>query len=138
MLRLIGILLRIYSYVFVSALSLAALAFSAVILGSPHQSVRVGWLPWVAEAPGETLGACMAVFGVTGLVTVFLALSGRARILLTLFVLATLVVATHGLFFSSWRFSGLSATLNAVHFVLALFMAFLGSIPISRRPSYRR
>jgi hypothetical protein len=137
LLRLIAILLRIYTYIFVCALSVAALAFSAVILGSPHEGVRLGWLPWVAEAPGETVGACMAVLGVTGLLSVFLAASGRARFLLVLFTLAALVTATRGLFFSTWKFAGLEQAQNAFHFVLALFMAFLGSIPTPRRRRYR-
>jgi hypothetical protein len=133
LLRLIGILLRIYSYVFVIALSLAALVFSAVILASPHDGVRLGWLPWV----GEASGAYAAVFGVAGLVAVFLAISGRARFLLTLFTLGALIVATRGLFFSAWKFEGMIAAENGLHFVLALFMAFLGSIPARQRRRYR-
>lgn len=117
-----------------SALSLAALVFSAVILASPHDGVHLGWLPWLGTAPG----AWVAVFAVAGLVAVFLAITGRARFVLMLFTLATLIFATRGLFFSSWKFAGMSSAENGLHFVLALFMAFLGSIPTSKRDRYRR
>lgn len=129
MLRFIGALLRFYAYIFEAVLCLAALAFSAVILGSPHEQIRLGWLPWT----GEALGAVLAVFGVLGLAILVLAATGRARFLLTLFALTGLVVITRGLFFSPWRFAGAMQARDGALFVLALFLAFIGSFPKRRR-----
>jgi hypothetical protein len=136
LLRFIGALLRFYTCIFETALCLFALAFSAVILASPHEQVRVGWLPWT----GEALGVALAAFGLLGLAILIPALTGRARFPLTLFTLACLVVATRGLFLSAWRFDGAIQARNGALFVLALFAAFLGSFPPRRRGDgeYRR
>lgn len=133
MTRLLRNVLRIFSYLFLALLCLAALGVSAVIVGSPHETVRVGWLPW----EGESLGAALAIFGIAGLILVFLAVLGRARLLLTLFALATLILVARGFFFSYYRFSGVYAAHDAVHMVLGLLRAFLGAIPISRSSASR-
>jgi hypothetical protein len=136
LLRFVGALLRSYTWIFEAALCLCALAFSAVILASPHEQVRLGWLPWT----GETLGAALAVFGVLGLLILILALAGRGRFLLTLFALASLVLVARGMFFSAWRFDGPLAGRNGMLFVLMLLVAFPGSFPPRRRRDggYRR
>ena len=136
MLRFIRHVLRVFSYIFLAVHGLAALALSAVMAASPHDDVRLGWLPW----KGEALGAALAVFGLAALILVCLSIVGRARILLMLFALAALVLVTRGFFFSSWRFSGVHAAQDAFHYVLGMTLAFLGSIPMGRaRDSrYRR
>jgi len=128
-LRFLRHVLRIYSYLFETALSLAAIAMSAVMFSSPHQTVRIGWLPW----PQETLGDWLAGLGVLGLILVILAMAGRARILLTLFALGACLLICRGLFFSSWRFSGAADFRLALWFAAALFLAFLGAIPMGPR-----
>jgi hypothetical protein len=135
LLKFMGGLLRVYSYVVEALLCLAALAFSAVILASPHQNIRLGWLPWT----GETLGAWLAVVGLVGLLCLLLALAGRARFLLALFSLTVFVVVTRGLFFTAWRFHGMDDARNALWLTLALLLAFAGSVPVGRRdsPAYR-
>ncbi len=129
LLKFLGVLLRVYSYVCEAALCLAALAFSAVVIGSPHQQVTVGWLPWT----GEALGAWLAVIAIAGLLTVVLAAAGRARILLTLFALGVFVLITRGLFFTAWRFSGAEQARQALWLSVGLFFAFIGAIPARRR-----
>jgi hypothetical protein len=125
-LRFIGNLLRVYSYLFEAILSLMSLAMSAVLFASPHQTLRLGWLPWAEES----LGAWLAGMGVLGLLLVVLAAAGRLRILLTLFALAALVLLTRGLFLSGWRFSGEAELKNALWLVGGAFVAVLGSIPM--------
>jgi hypothetical protein len=128
LLRFIGALLRLYTYVFEAALCLFALAFSAVLLASPHEQIRMGWLPW----SGEALGAAMAVFGLLGMLVLILAANGRTRLPLTMFALAGLAIVARGMFFSPWRFDGAVQARNGILFVLALFAAFLGSFPARR------
>ncbi len=134
LLRFLGALLRLYAYLFETLLCLLALALSAIILASPHQEIRLGWLPWT----GETLGAVLAVYGVAGLLILVLAATGRVRIILTLFALTGLIVVARGLFFTPWRFSGAVPARNGALVVLAMFAAFLGSIPTSTIPMNRR
>jgi hypothetical protein len=118
----------VFTYLFLAAHGLAALALSAIIVASPHDAVRLGWLPW----QGEALGAALAVFGLAALILVFLALLGRAGILLMLFALASLVLITRGFFFSSFRFDNPHAAQDAFHYVLGMLLAFIGAIPSGR------
>jgi hypothetical protein len=126
-LRFIRNLLRIYSYVFEAILSLAALALSLVIAASPRAQIRLGWLPWSSH----TIGIWLAGIGLLGVIFVVLAIRGRARILLTLFALAVFLIVTRGFFLSSWRFSGSDELRHSLWLVAGLFLAFLGSIPMS-------
>ena len=128
MLRFIRHLLRVFSYIFLAIHSLVALAMSAVIVASPHDRVKIAWLPW----EGESLGAVLAVFGLVGLILVFLAVIGRARILLMLFALISLLILTRGFFFTSWHFSRHEDFQNAFHFVVGFLLAFIGAIPMGR------
>ena len=135
MLRFIRHLLRVFSYIFLALHSFVALALSAVIVASPHNRVRIGWLPW----EGESLGAVLAVFGLVGLILVFLAVIGRARILLTFFALISLLILIRGFFFTPWHFGSHEDFQNTFHFVLGFLLAFIGAIPMSRNksPAYR-
>ena len=128
MLRFLRHVLRIFSYLFLAIHGLAALVLSAIIVASPHEDVRLGWLPW----QGEALGAALAVFGLAALILVFLAIVGRARILLTIFALVVLVGVTRGFFFSAWKFSGVPAAQDAFHYVLGMLLVFIGTIPMRR------
>jgi len=128
LLRFIRHLLRVFSYIFLAIHSLVALALSAVIVASPHDRVKIAWLPW----EGESLGAVLAVFGLVGLILVFLAVIGRARILLMLFALISLLILTRGFFFTSWHFSRHEDFQNAFHFVVGFLLAFIGAIPMGR------
>ncbi len=132
MARFLRHVLRIFSYLFLAVHCIVALGLSAVIVGSPHETVRLGWLPW----EGEALGAALAIFGIAGLILVFLAAIGRARILLMFFALASLILVARGFFFSSFRFNGPHAAQDAFHMVLGLLLAFLGAIPM--RPAKQR
>jgi hypothetical protein len=95
--------------------------------------VALGWLPWT----GDALGAVLAVYGLVGALLVFLAIIGRARWLLCLFALISLIAVTWGIFFTSWRFSGNEQARTAVHFVLGLTITFIGAIPMGA-PKERR
>ncbi len=119
---MIGNVLRLYSQIFEAILSLMALAMSAVIASSPHQTISVDWLPWSPE----TLGAWLAGTGVVGLLVV--ALSRKIPALLALFALAALVVLTRGLFLSSYHFDGPEAMKSAGLLVVGALVAFVGAI----------
>jgi small-conductance mechanosensitive channel len=128
-LRFIGNLLRVYSYIFEAILCLAALAMSILIFASPHQDIRLGWLPW----PDDSIAVWLMSLGVLGIVLVVLAATGRVRLLLFLFAITVFVILLKGLFLSSWRFNGADEAKRAAWFVLAAFLAVLGSIPFASR-----
>ena len=65
-----------------------AFAISIVIFASPHQDVRLGWLPW----SNRTIGFWLFGSGLTGIALVILACARKVRFLLTIFALATAVL----------------------------------------------
>ena len=125
--RFIGSVLRVYSYIFEAILSLMALAMSAVIVASPHQTIRIGWLPWTPE----TLGAWLADTGLLGLL--FVAMARKIPVLVSLFALAALVLLVRGLFLSSYSFEGVTELQNACYLAAGALLAFVGSIPLPSR-----
>ncbi len=104
-----------------------ALAMSAVVATSQHQTIKIGWLPWTPE----TLGAWLAGAGLLGLFLV--ALARRIPALICLFSLAALVVLVRGLFLSSYSFDGTVELQNALYLVGGALLAFVGSIPLPSR-----
>ena len=125
--QFVGNLLRVYSYIFEAILCLAAIALSILIFASPHQDIRLEWLPW----SDHSIAAWLISLGVLGIVSVILAVAGRVRLLLFLFAIAVFVILLKGLFLSSWRFNGADEAKRAAWFVLAAFLAVLGSIPFA-------
>lgn len=107
---------------------MAALAMSAIILASPHDTFRLGWLPW-ADA---RLGDWLAGFGVLGVALVVLACAGRLRWLLTFYSVAVVYTIVRGLFFSPWHFDGPAGLAQAVWITAALVLALAGAIPIRK------
>jgi len=122
------LLLRFYSYLAHAAISLAALAMSALVLTSPNHTVRIGWLPW----SGDPLGAWLAGVGISGVAVIILALAGRFRWLFPAFSLAVTWVVLKGIFFSPWQFENAEAFKSTLWLSLALLLALLGTIPPQR------
>ena len=125
--RLLRLLLRVYSYAALAALSVAALVMSAIILASPHHTITIGWLPW----PGDQLGDWLAGFGVLGVALVVLACAGRLRWLLTFYSAAAAYIIVKGLFSPAWHFDGPAGLALALWITAALALAVVGAIPIS-------
>lgn len=122
------LLLRFYSYLAHAAISLAALAMSALVLTSPSHTAHIGWLPWT----GDALGAWLAGVGVVGLIVIALSLAGRLQWLLPVFSLAVTYAVIRGLFFSPWQFENLAAFKLTLWLILALLIALVGSVPGQR------
>ena len=128
MLNAIGLLLRLYSYLFHLILCLFLLGID-VIAWSTGKPLNLGMLPW----SGQTLSGALFALGIAGLLSIFLAVTGFIRWLFPLWNLLALILMFRGFLFSSYSFSGGDAFKNALWLLLAAAIAFLGSLTLFGR-----
>ena len=99
---MVSAILRFYSYVTQSALSLILLAVGAVAMLSDNTTFEIDFLPW----SGKDLKNALFVLGIAGLLSVILAFKGKLRLLFVLWTLGTVFLAGRGIFASPHQFDG--------------------------------
>jgi len=119
----VGILLRLYSYMFHLALS-AFLLGIAVIAVSSHQTLALGMLPFSEEQ----MVSRVAILGAAGLFSTLLALFRVFRYLFPLWAGLVLYLMVSGFLFSPYRFAGLGAFKSGLSLILAALLAFIGAL----------
>jgi hypothetical protein len=92
--RAIAWLLRVFCYLFHTILSLALLALGGVAVFSGAQHLKLQTMPW----EGEVLNHWLIGLGIIGLLSVFLAVTGRLRFLLPLWSIYVLGMLIKGVF----------------------------------------
>jgi hypothetical protein len=92
--RAIAWLLRVFCYLFHTILSLALLALGGVAILSGAEHMKVEALPW----EGTQLNHWLVGLGIVGLVSVFLAVTGKLRFLLPLWSIYVLGMLVKGVF----------------------------------------
>jgi len=119
----IGILLRLYSYMFHLALS-AFLLGIAIISVSSHQTLALAMLPFSEEQ----MVSRVAMLGAAGLFSTLLALLRVFRYLFPLWAGLVLYLMVNGFLFSPYRFAGLDAFKSGLSLILAALLAFIGAL----------
>jgi hypothetical protein len=129
-LRFLRHVLRVYSYLFELALCGMGLLLSIFGMVNRNLAVGVPWLPWSGpDGLKWLLGTSLL-----GLLCVFLAVIGTARILLFFFSGAVVYILVKGLFINTqYAFANQEAARNALLLVIAAIVAFLGAIPMARK-----
>jgi hypothetical protein len=119
----VGILLRLYSYMFHLALS-AFLLGIAVIAGWSHQSLSLGMLPFSEDQ----MLSRVAILGVAGLLATLLALFRVFRYLFPLWAGLVLYLMVKGFLFSPYQFAGPEAFKMGLWLILGALLAFIGAL----------
>jgi len=119
----IGLLLRLYSYLYHLVLALFLIGLGIVSIWN-GKDLSLGMLPW----QGSTLTQAVLVLGTVGLVCLMLALTGVLRWLFPLWALVVIVLMARGFFLSSYTFSGADQFRGALWLTLGAVGAFLGSL----------
>jgi hypothetical protein len=119
----LGILLRLYSYVFHLALS-AFLTGAALIAATSHQELSLGMLPF----DSEHMISRVALLGLLGLVCTLLAITRVFRYLFPLWAALVLYLMVSGFLFSSYSFAGSSAFKTGMWLMLGALAAFFGAL----------
>ncbi len=130
--RVVGLVLRFYSYLFHLFLALAMLAVASVawLSGNP---LEIAVLPWT----GPALVKAMFFGGLLGLILTVLAMKRILPVLFVLWAAVVLVMAVKGFFFSSYTFGPAATPLStALWFILAALVALVGSLfGLRRQPA---
>ena len=129
----LGLLLRLFAYLFELALSLFLLGLGIVASASGANGLNLGMLPW----EGRTLTGAILILGMVGLASVLLA-GSRLRWIFPLWCLFVLIMMIRGFFLSSYSFAGANQFQLAVALTAGALIAFLGSLGVLRRRTVRR
>jgi uncharacterized membrane protein len=120
--------LRVYSWIYETILSAMAIAVAGAVVVSGDQTVDIGWLPWTR---GRLL-AIMLILGIVGLLSVFLSMTGKLRVLLFLFSIYACYLLVSGLFLNQgYSFHGPDEARNAVLAAVGAALAVVGAWPAS-------
>lgn len=130
--RVVGVVLRIFSFLF-HILLMAFMLAASILAWSGGHNLTIEILPW----QGAALTWWLLFSGLAGLIIAGLALKGILPVLFVLWNAAVLVLLVRGYFFSSYGFGPGGGSLStALCFVLAALVAMFGSW-LQFRPSRR-
>jgi len=129
----LGLVLRVFAYLFELALALFLLGLGIVAWASSPANLTIGMLPW----EGAALTRALLILGVVGLACVLLA-GSRLRWIFPLWCLLVLVMMIRGFFLSSYSFASANQFLFAVWLTAGALIAFLGSLGVLRPRVVRR
>ena len=128
----IGLLLRLYAYLYHLVLALFLLGIGLTALAN-GKNLNLGMLPW----EGSKLTQGVLILGVVGLICVLLALTGWLRWLFGLWALAVLVLMVRGFYLTPYTFSSADQFQGAIWLTIGALGAFLGSLSSSGSRSRR-
>lgn len=116
-------IVRLFSYAYHAILALFLMGISGLALATAPQSLHLDMLPWT----GSTLAYTVFFASLFGLLTVFLAATGRLAALFFLWSLAVTVLMIKGFFFSGYRFDPEHGARMAVYLIVGSVFALLGA-----------
>ena len=128
----IGLLLRLYSYLFHTILSLFLIGISLVAVTAGND-LKLAMLPW----EGPALAQWVLVIGVLGLLFVLLAITGIFRYIFPLWTLFIFVLMFRGFFLTPYDFGDAEHFRGAAWLTFGAFGAFLSSLSVLGRRSRR-
>jgi LPXTG-motif cell wall-anchored protein len=127
--------MRLFSYLFHGVLALFLLALGLVPLFSGTHNLRLNMLPW----EGKALTFWLLGLALLGLVSVLLAIAGKARAPLFAWSLLVVVMMLWGYFWRPYRWSSADAFQTTLLLVGGALLATLGAwFALKRRPARRR
>jgi hypothetical protein len=119
----LGVIMRVYSYIFHFLLSACLLALSVVTLISGVHSLKLDMLPW----KDAQLTYSVLILGVAGLLAVGLAVKGVLRLVFFLWTVAVMVLMVRGYFFGPYFFGDTGEFFSTLALVLGAVLACAGA-----------
>lgn len=124
--RVVGLLLRIYSYIYHLVLSLVLLAIAIVTYSGGVHNLNLPMLPW----KGAQLTQWVLGLGMAGLVSTILAFTGLFRFLFPVWCLTVVVLMVRGFFLSQYVYDGPEHFRAIVWLVAGAIGALLASLQL--------
>jgi hypothetical protein len=126
--KAIGLLFRLYAYLYHLILCLFLLGIGVVAYSS-GKTLSLAMLPW----EGERLTESVIGLAVIGLICIFGAIIGWLCWLFPLWTLVAFALMVRGFFLTPYTFSSDDEFKQAVCLTLGAFVAFLASLTLFRR-----
>ena len=119
---MIGLIMRIFSFVFHFLLGLVMAAVGFIALISNQHTLQISVLPWT----GPTLTYCLFFIGLAAIVITVLAAMRILPLLFVVWSLAVFVMLVRGYFLSSYNF-GMTGVSTALYLIGGSLLALIGS-----------
>jgi hypothetical protein len=126
--KAIGLLFRLYAYLYHLILCLFLLGIGVVAYSS-GKTLDLAMMPW----EGQRLTEALMGLGVIGIVCIFGAVTGWFRWLFPLWTLVIFVLMVRGFFLTPYSFSGEDQFKEVIALTIGAFVAFLASLTLFKR-----
>lgn len=124
--KILGFVLRTYSYLYHLILSLFLFGLAMLTLAGGQHNLHLGMLPW----SGIELTHWVLVLGISGLLATALAVTGIFRFVFPLWCLVVVILMIRGFFLSTFTYSGPDQFRSVVWLVIGAAVAFLASLTL--------
>jgi hypothetical protein len=115
--------MRIFGYIYHLILGLFLLAIASIAGFGSNISLKLNMLPW----EGSTLTYALFIGSLIGLVSLFLAVRGKLRLLFRLWTVVVFGLMAYGYFFTKYGFETPDHFRNALLLTLGALVAAVGS-----------
>jgi hypothetical protein len=115
--------MRIFGYLYHLILGLFLLAIASIAGFGSNISLKLDMLPW----EGSTLTYTLFIGSLAGLISLFLALRGKTRLLFRLWTVIVFGVMAYGFFLTKFGFDSPDHFRNALLLTLGALIAAVGS-----------
>jgi hypothetical protein len=122
--KIVHVLMRYFSYAFTAFVCVFLTGIGIVAFGSGLHN----WKLTTFLFQGKDLSTAMVAFGLTGLLGVLLAFSGKFRFLHPLVALSIFLLTVYGFFYEGYRFADAEAFQGALAFAFGAFGSFACSL----------
>jgi hypothetical protein len=126
--KAIGLLFRLYAYLYHLILCLFLLGIGVVAYSS-GKTLDLAMMPW----EGQRLTEALMGLGVIGILCIFGAVTGWFRWLFPLWTLVIFVLMVRGFFLTPYSFSGEDQFKEVIALTIGAFVAFLASLTLFKR-----
>ena len=132
--KVLGVIMRAYSYLFHLLLALLLIALALVELSDGVHNLNLRMMPW----KGATLTYALLAMGVVGSLATILAFKGLLRLVFFLWALFVAGFMIKGYIFSAYIFAGAADFWRTMAFIFAGLVAVGGAYSVWRQQPVRR
>lgn len=127
--KIIGVLFRLYSYLYHLILCLFLVGIALVTIAGGQHNLKLGMLPWT----GAELTHWVLTLGLAGLIATLLAMTGVFTLLFPVWCMVVVILMIRGFFLSSYAYSGPDEFRSVLWLVIGAIVALFASLSVRWR-----